>query len=583
MRAKGSSRNVTDAAGSASPLGSGGPSRNLLECAGSNLSRVEFLKEVSVTLMDFTGCDSVEIRLIEHNRLLCCEVKSGVERLFRSETLPCRFDEEGRAIFGLNEDSDLERFCGDVGRGRFDPSLPFFTTHGSFWIGDTEKPVELSSEACKWAGGRSLFIGGGHKSLAVIPFAVQGTPGGLLLLKCKGRDYFTADQMKQHEDTSRTLGVALAHQSAQLALRERVKELTCLYGLAKLAARPDISLERILQGTAELIPPSWLYPEIASARIVFDGRSFSTRGFCRGFGRLSADIMTANGEGLGQVEVTYSKEMPELDEGPFLKEERHLIDAIARELALIIERRNAEEEREKLQTQLRHADRLATIGQLAAGVAHELNEPLANILGFAQLAEKELGVPDQVRRDINSIVSTSLHAREVVRKLMLFARQTSPRKDRANLNEVVEDGLYFLESRCTSAGIELLRDLDPDLPEITADPGQLYQVLVNLVVNAIQAMPNGGHLTIRTARSEAHVFLIVEDTGTGMTGDVLKKIFLPFYTTKDVGVGTGLGLAVVDGIVSSHGGAIDIKSKVGRGSRFEVRLPMSEPKSAEGR
>jgi len=277
----------------------------------------------------------------------------------------------------------------------------------------------------------------------------------------------------------------------------------------------------------------------------------------------------------GRIEVVYVERRPELDEGPFLKEERSLIDAVARQIALIVERRQAAAEKLRLQDQLRHADRLATIGQLAAGVAHELNEPLGNILAFAQLAEKQPNLPNQVAEDLEKIVTASLHAREIIKKLMLFARQMPPQKTQVDLNGVIEEGLYFLGSRCAKSGVVLKRRLSPRLPRITADPSQLNQVLVNLVVNAIHAMPAGGTLRIATRTAGSHVVLTVEDNGIGMDSEVLKKIFIPFFTTKDVHEGTGLGLPVVHGIVTSHGGTIAVRSSPDRGSRFEIRLPVA--------
>jgi signal transduction histidine kinase len=144
------------------------------------------------------------------------------------------------------------------------------------------------------------------------------------------------------------------------------------------------------------------------------------------------------------------------------------------------------------------------------------------------------------------------------------------------MNQIIEEGLYFLESRCASEGIKAVRSLSLDLPTITADPGQMTQVLVNVVVNAIQAMPNGGKLMIQTKASDKFVFIIIEDTGVGMSEKVMRQIFLPFFTTKDVGQGTGLGLAVVHGIVTSHGGFINVNSKAGLGTRFEIQLPIKE-------
>jgi signal transduction histidine kinase len=296
---------------------------------------------------------------------------------------------------------------------------------------------------------------------------------------------------------------------------------------------------------------------------------------------MRVDIVV-DGNKRGFVEVGYVWEKPQLDEGPFLNEERNLIDAIAREVSIIVEQKQAEDEKLKFQEQLRHADRLATIGQLGAGLAHELNEPLANILGFAQLATKDQSLIDQTRQDIEKIISAALHAREVIGKLLVFARETTPEKTQVNLNSLVEDGLHFLQSRCAKIGIELVRNLSEGLPEITADRSQLLQVLTNLTVNSIQAMPAGGSLTITTTRDDGHVLLIVEDTGAGMSDEVMKKIFNPFFTTKDVDEGTGLGLSVVHGIVTSHGGTIEVESKVGRGTKFTVRLPVQAAPGEKG-
>jgi two-component system NtrC family sensor kinase len=256
-----------------------------------------------------------------------------------------------------------------------------------------------------------------------------------------------------------------------------------------------------------------------------------------------------------------------------LKEERSLIDAVAGQVALIIERREAERDRLLLQDQLRHADRLATIGILAAGVAHELNEPLANILGFAQLAMKCSGLPEQALQDIGKIESVSLQAREIITKLLAFARQLPPEKTLVDLNEVVEGALFFFKSRCEKEGVEVTCASAPRLPPIAADAAQLNQVLVNLIVNALQAMPRGGLLSVGTGTDGDRVLLSVQDNGTGMEKDTIEKLFVPFFTTKDVGEGTGLGLPVVHGIVTSHGGSIDVQSRVGEGSRFEIRFP----------
>ena len=365
-------------------------------------------------------------------------------------------------------------------------------------------------------------------------------------------------------------------QQVQAALRERVKELTCLYSVARLAESHDRPLPDLLRGVVELLPPAWQYPDLARARIVLDDGGVATPGFAPGLHHLAADIVVG-GARRGTIEVHYAGEPPGGGAVPFLDEERSLLEALALEIAGILERRMAREEKAHLEEQLRHADRLATIGRLAAGVAHELNEPLGAILGYAQLAQGSAELPERVASDLDKIVRACLHAREVVRNLRLFSRQMPPNLARIQLNDVVRDNLFYFAGRCTADGVELIRELAPELPPIVADTAQLNQVLLNLAVNALQAMPGGGRLWIRTRAEDRFVVLEVEDTGSGMGADVLRQIFVPFFTTKDVDQGTGLGLSVVHGIVSSHGGTIAVDSRPGAGSRFTVRLPSHQP------
>jgi two-component system NtrC family sensor kinase len=551
-------------------------SHQILLLALRGLLRIDFLNEASKILIEFSGCDSVEMWLKERGKYYRSEVTRLKKRPFRFEIMPIIKDEEGRSVPRLKKNSQLERLCLNIILRQYDSALPFFTNNGSFWTNDTEKSFAFLFKKNQATSAGKSIMAGNYRSLVVIPVSVEDENIGLLLLKIKSPDFFIKKDVRFYEGVVQTLGIALVHRRAQVELRERVKELTCLYGIAKLAERADLLLEEILQGIVELLPSAWLYPEITSARIILDRHSYSTGRFQKRVQRQTANIVV-DGDERGVVEVIYSEKKPELDEGPFLKEERNLIDTVAREIALIIERKQTEHDKERLQEQLRHADRLATIGQLSAGVAHELNEPIGSILGFAQLVQKYPELSEQVRQDIEKIMKASLHAREVVKKLMLFARQMPPQKTQVNLNQIVEESLYFLESRSSKEGIKVIRSLSPDLPEVTADPAQMTQVFVNIAVNAIQAMPNGGKLTIRTDSSEKFVSLIVEDTGIGMEEGIIKQIFLPFFSTKDVGEGTGLGLPVVHGIVTSHGGSVNVTSDVGRGTKFEIQLPIAEP------
>jgi len=402
----------------------------IMGLAKYKLLRIDFLKEALKILMEFSGCDSVEMWLNERGKCYCSEVSRSKKPPFKFVIKPTSEYEAGGVIPKLQKDSWLEQLCRDIILKQFDPSSPFFTENGSFWSGNIE--IDFAFLSRHKISNQKSIVDGNYKSLALIPISVENQNIGILQLKSKSPNFFTKEDMEFYEGAVQMLAIALIHRRAQVELRERVKELTCLYGIAKLTEHSSASMEETFQGIVELLPPAWLYPEISSARIILDGHSFSTPNFQEGIHKQIANIVV-NGEQRGIIEVSYSKARPELDEGPFLKEERNLIETVAREVALNIEQKQIEQDKERLQEQLRHADRLATIGQLSAGVAHELNEPIGSILGFARLIQKNSTLPEQVNRDIEKIMKASLHAREIVRKLMLFSRQMPPHKTQVSI------------------------------------------------------------------------------------------------------------------------------------------------------
>ncbi len=540
--------------------------RQILRLARHGQLAGDYIREVSRLIVDFVGCDAVGVRIVDRNRFLRCEALLGVEEPLSVEILHGKKDKSGVTIPVQEVDSPLERLCDDVISGRRTPATPGWTAEGSYWTGDIGAVV--AGESDKRTTGE---VESGYKTVAIMPFATEDRLNGLLVLKSRKESFFDQNQIEAYEDSAKMLGIAWSQRRTQIALRGRVKELTCLHGIAKLASAPGESLENTLGEAAELLPATWLYPDIASARIEFAGQNFQSGGFAESPFMQVTDIVVGD-KTCGSVTVAYSEMPRELDEGPFLKEERRLIEAIATELAIIIEAKRMEQEAEALHEQLRHADRLATIGNLAAGLAHELNEPLVSILGRAQLIEKMPGLPDQAVTDNNRIVAAALHAREIISKLKLFARQAPRRTETVSLNDIVRDGLFLVESRCQEANVELVQNLSSDEPLVEADRGQLYQVLVNLVVNAEQASSGGDRITIRTELDGNEAVLSVDDTGSGIEPGTIEKIFTPFFTTKE-NEGTGLGLAVVQGIVVAHRGEIKVASKSGRGTRFEVRLP----------
>lgn len=342
------------------------------------------------------------------------------------------------------------------------------------------------------------------------------------------------------------------------------KQLKTLYNISQIILDDDRPFESKLSAIAAALLPVFRESNNAAVRICLDDVSHADALFDQAVHLLSEKVMV-RGQERGCVEVGYPAQC--LTEIVFDADTKTFLKTVARQLAYKLEKR-------ELKAHLLHTDRLATIGQLAAGIAHELNNPLTDILGFAQLAANRPDLPDQTYQDLVRIVKSALYAREVIKRMLLFGRQTRPKQTDVDLNGIIEEWRDFIEFRCAKNNIRIRMSLDSQLPVISGDPAQLNQVLVNLVINAIQAMPDGGQLTVCTGTDPKNVFVSVQDTGQGIKKEIRDKIFLPFFTTKDVDKGTGLGLAVVYGIVKEHGGTIEVKSTEDCGTTFEVRFPL---------
>ncbi len=239
---------------------------------------------------------------------------------------------------------------------------------------------------------------------------------------------------------------------------------------------------------------------------------------------------------------------------------------------------NARMEAQRLaESRLVQAAKLAAVGEMAAGIAHELNNPLTSVTGFAELVMEDLPQGSPSRQDLDLVVREARRARDVVRRLLDFARQSESARANASMNKVVEDVVTLTRHLIHTNGVELLLHLQEDLPWVSMDENQMKQVLLNLVHNALQAMPAGGQMEIRTAESQKvgrnGVMVSVRDNGVGIPLEDQTRIFEPFFTTKADHGGTGLGLSVTYGIVSDHGGEIELVSQPGLGSIFTVWLP----------
>jgi two-component system NtrC family sensor kinase len=240
--------------------------------------------------------------------------------------------------------------------------------------------------------------------------------------------------------------------------------------------------------------------------------------------------------------------------------------------------RQRTEELVAMQARVAQSERLASLGMLAAGVAHEVNNPLGGILALTTLTVEDLRDDDPNRENLEEVIRQTERCRDIVKGLLEFSRQSKSHTELVDLNKVLDDTLSLVTKQALFFNINLVQDLAPDLPRVMADGSQFQQVFMNILMNAVQAMDERGTITIvtRHLRSEKRVEVAISDTGHGIPPEQIDRIFDPFFTTKASGKGTGLGLSIAYGIVTTHRGTISVRSEVGKGSTFTIRMPIAD-------
>ena len=242
-----------------------------------------------------------------------------------------------------------------------------------------------------------------------------------------------------------------------------------------------------------------------------------------------------------------------------------------------------EKELKIAQKQLTKSEKMASLGQLAAGVAHEINNPLTGVLFYASLLLERKEIDESMREDLGYILEDSNRCKEIVKSLLVYSRSTGTKKNIIQLNDIIEQSLTLIRDQKKFRNIKIQKYLSEEMMLINADTGKLNQVLINLVINAADAMEGVGKISLSSYKDKIvkKIFLEVKDTGNGIPHEDLSKIFDPFFTTKEVGKSTGLGLSIVYGIVEEHGGKISVKKTGSKGTTFIVEFPMYEA-SGEG-
>jgi signal transduction histidine kinase len=413
-----------------------------------------------------------------------------------------------------------------------------------------------------------------------------------------------------HEVVEHIIGLTDFHQVAQITADLLTRNYAFEIAAVLLYSKPEdkLKLAGIAGGAADVVQQGLRYLDLSDqggiiSRVAFTGQSMLVNDVTQDpifqpipDWNAGSEMCVALREGeriLGVIDVESQHK------NAFTQSDLLLLEALAGILSNVISNvgqyqhlqatvNQLQAAREELQeriaaqrlteSRLVQAAKLVAVGEMAAGVAHELNNPLTTVSGFVELVMNEMPKDSSMYNDLELVLREANRARGVVRRLLDFARQSESARVRTDLNEIVNDVLALVNHLLQTSRVEVTTKLSPHIPWVSVDRNQIKQVLLNLIHNALHAMPVGGELHIATegGKRDRHEWLkiIVRDTGMGISPENLERVFEPFFTTRSKEGGTGLGLSVSYGIVSDHGGFIEADSEVGKGSVFTIWLPV---------
>jgi len=369
-------------------------------------------------------------------------------------------------------------------------------------------------------------------------------------------------------------------------VQERTKELRCLYNISNLIAKPDLSFEEVLQGIVNYIPSAMPHPDDTYVRITSGDHEFTTDQFCETASKQSSSIVV-NGKQKGVLDIFLSQHQS--DDICYLKEQNDFIFNIINKVEKVIERIETKEEKKKLEAQLFQSQKMESLGLLAGGIAHDFNNILFAIQGNIQITLYSLSEDSPLRSHLDEAMKALNRASEMVKQILAFSRQSEAVKKPVRVQFIIKEVVRLLNSSIPST-ITIHQNIDSDAGPVNADPSQIHQILMNLATNAFHAMENdGGHFELNLDQVEIssdeltihpdiqpgkYIKLTISDTGQGINPEIVGKIFDPYFTTKAIGKGSGLGLSLVHGIVKNHRGAITVDSQPGKGTVFTILLPV---------
>ncbi len=557
-------------------------SREVLEILNGDGELADSISRILAAVKEGLGCDAVGIRVQEGEDFPYLSQRGFSHDFMLKENSLLVRDAKGGVCREADGTPRLECTCGLVLKGRAGPANPLLTPGGSFWTNDSLASDGLPAEKDPRLHPRDECSHQGYASVALVPIRGKQRILGIMQLNARRKGQFSAEMVAALEEMACHIGETLVRKRAEEALAASERRYRTLFeGGGEGIVVVDAEDQRLL------------YANLAACRLLGYEREDL-------LGREVTDIC-AMGELTGILGRDLRRRNIRAEEVPCRRKDGSVIHVdvstapiefdgrrcVVGFLADVSERRRMAAEKEKLEDQLRQTQKLEAVGSLAGGVAHDFNNLLTGIKGYTELVLDDLAPDCAGREDMEGILDLVNRATDLTRQLLIFSRRQPLRAETLDLNEVVRDQLKML-GRLLRENIRVDFLPDPALGLVEADPGQIGQILMNLAINARDAMPQGGRLLIETSNVDqvvsatteggvrnagAHVLLAVSDEGCGMSKETLERIFEPFFTTKEVGKGTGLGLATVHGIVRQHGGDIRVYSEPGNGTTFRIYLP----------
>jgi PAS domain S-box-containing protein len=551
----------------------------------------ESLQRALTALLRVTGCDAAAVHLQEGDAVACRALTGFPNDFFRSED--CLLCREPEAAQRADSDSLLHADCACslVLSGRTDPSDPTSTKAGSIWTNDAfanMQPPRPSTSTCIPLHLRCLDAG--YRSMAIIPIPARTGILGLLHLHGYAGGLFTLNAIHALEGIASHLGEMLQRQQTERALYESEERFRSLYSNTAIGLYRTTPDGRILLANPALVRMLGYssFRDLAQ-------RDLTRNGYEPGYLRREfVDHMARDGEVQGLESAWTRKDGTTLS----VRESCCVIrDADGRPLYYdgtaedITERKRAEEAEQALRAQLIQAQKLESIGTLASGVAHEINNPLMGVINYADLIQER--VEDaETKLFAQGIQDEGNRIAGIVKSLLSFARQDAAHSSPARVVDIIDAAMSLTAVALRRDRIQLEKDVPDTLPDISCRSQQIQQVVINLLTNARDALndryPEAHEdKRIRIAarpfnkKGESWLRVTIEDHGTGIPRDMLARLFDPFFTTKPRDRGTGLGLSVSHGIIESHQGTLWVESRLGEYTRFHIELPTTKQQEAQ--